>query len=42
MNYHRVCNKSNITGATRGAETAYSSGAPEFSPVFGGVRVVRF
>jgi hypothetical protein len=27
------------TGATSGAETVYSSGAPEFTPVFSGVRV---
>ena len=32
--YHRVCNKSNTTGATSGAETAYPSGAPEFTSGF--------
>ena len=32
--YHRVCNKSNTTGATCGAGTAYTSGAPEFIPDF--------
>jgi hypothetical protein len=30
-----------LTGATSGAGTAYTSGAPEFSPVFSGVRVTR-
>ena len=39
--YHRVCNKSNTTGATCGAETANISGAPEFTPVFRWVRVAR-
>jgi hypothetical protein len=34
MTYHRVCNKSNTTDATSGAETAYTSGAPEFIPGF--------
>jgi hypothetical protein len=29
------------TGATSGAETAYPSGAPEFTPVVTGVRVTR-
>ena len=31
MTYHRVCNKSNTTGSTCGAGTAYTSGAPEFT-----------
>jgi hypothetical protein len=31
MNYHRICNKINTTGATTGAGTAYLSGAPEFN-----------
>jgi hypothetical protein len=39
--YHRVCNKSNTTGATCGTETANISGAPEFTPVFRWVRVAR-
>jgi len=39
MNYHRVCNKSNTTGATSGAGTAYPFGTPEFIPGFNGVRV---
>jgi hypothetical protein len=26
MTYHRICNKSNRTGATDGAESAYHSG----------------
>ena len=34
MNYHRVCNKSNTTGGTSGAGTAYPSWAPEFTPGF--------
>ena len=34
MTYHRVCNKSSTTGATCGAETAYTSGAHEFAPSF--------
>ena len=29
MNYHRVCNKSNTTGATSASRTTYSSGIPE-------------
>ena len=29
------------TGATSGAETAYTSGAPEFTPVVNGMRVTR-
>ena len=40
MTYHRVSNF-NTTGATSGAGTAYHSGAPEFIPVFSGVRVTR-
>ena len=32
--YHRDCNKSNMTGATYGAGTAYPFGAPEFTPGF--------
>ena len=28
-------------GATNGAGTAYPSGAPEFTPVFSGGRVIR-
>jgi hypothetical protein len=37
--YHRFCNKINTTGATSRVGTAYPSGAPEFTPVFSGVRV---
>ena len=33
------CNQINTTGATSGAGTAYPSEAPEFTPVFSGVRV---
>jgi hypothetical protein len=38
MTYHRVCDKSNTTGATCGAGTAYPSGV---HPCFSGVRAVR-
>jgi len=41
MTYHRVCNKSNTTGATCGSGTAYPSEAPEFTPSFSGLRVAR-
>jgi len=41
MTYHWVCNKSNTTGVTSGAGTAYLSGAPEFTPGFSGVRVAQ-
>ena len=34
MTFHRVCKKSNATGATCGGETAYPSAAPEFTPDF--------
>jgi len=34
-----ISNERNATGATGGAETTYSSGAPDFTPVFNGVRV---
>jgi hypothetical protein len=36
-----VCNKSNTTGATCGAGTAYPSGAPEFTHCFSRVRVAQ-
>jgi len=39
MTYHRICNKSNTTGATLGAGTAYPSVEPEFTPVFSVIRV---
>ena len=32
MLYHRVCNKSNNTGATCREGTAHLSGAPEITP----------
>ena len=32
--YYLVCNQVNTTGATSGAETAYLSGVPEFTPGF--------
>ena len=41
MTYHRVCNYSNTTCVTNGAGTANTSGEPEFTPVFIGVRVTR-
>jgi len=34
--YHRVCNYSNMTGATCGAGTAYPSGAAKFTAGFSG------
>jgi hypothetical protein len=34
MTVHRVCNKSNTTGATGGAESANPSRAPDFIPDF--------
>ena len=36
MTYHRVCNKSNTTGGTCVAGTAYPSGTPELTTVFVG------
>jgi hypothetical protein len=39
MTYHRVYNKSNTTGATSGAGTAYLSRANGFAPGFNGVPV---
>jgi hypothetical protein len=39
--YHRVSDKSNTTGATRGAGIDYPSGASKFSFGFNEVRVVR-
>ena len=41
MTYHRVCNKSNTTGATCGAGTDYPCGAVEFTPCFYWLRVTR-
>ena len=40
MNYHVVCKKSNTTGSTGGAETAYPSGESEFTPVLVGFVLV--
>ena len=39
MTYHRVYNRSNTTGATSGAGTAYLSRANAFAPGFNGVPV---
>ena len=39
MTYDRVCNKRKMTGVISGAGTTYPFGAPEFTPVFGGVHV---
>ena len=39
--HHPVYNYSSTTGATSGEGNAYPSGAPEFTPVFGGVLVTR-
>jgi len=41
MTYHRVSNKSNMTGAICTAGTSIPSGAHEFTPVFSGVRIAR-
>ena len=41
MTYHRVCYKSTTTGSGVGTETAYPSGATEFTPDFSWVRVVQ-
>ena len=41
ITYHRVCDKSNTTGATCGAGTAYPSGAPDFTPGFSGACVTQ-
>jgi hypothetical protein len=45
MTYHRDCNKINTTEVTRGTDTPYHFGAPEFtpspSPLFIRVRVTR-
>ena len=41
MTYHRVCDKSNTTGAICGTGTAYPSWAPDFIPVFSGVGIAR-
>jgi len=41
MSYHEVCFYINTTGANSGTETAYPSGALEFTPGFSGVRVTR-
>ena len=34
MTYYQVCNQINTMGASSGAGTAHSSGAPEFTPSF--------
>jgi len=34
MNYHWVCNESDMTGATTGAGAAYASGAPDLTTGF--------
>jgi len=39
--YHPVCDKSNATGATGSAGTAYHSGAHEFTAVFNEVLVTQ-
>jgi len=41
MTYHRICHKSNTMNVTLREGTAYPPGAPEFTPVFSGVRVTR-
>jgi hypothetical protein len=34
ITYHQVCDYVNTTGVASGAETAYTSGTPEFTPSF--------
>jgi hypothetical protein len=41
MTYRQFCGYSNTTGAISGAGTAYPSRAPEFTPIFSGIRVTR-
>jgi hypothetical protein len=41
MTYHRVCDKSNTTGVTSRAVTAYYLGASEFTSGFSGIVVAR-
>jgi len=40
--YHRDCNKSNMTDATSGAETATLPEHPSSPPIFSGVRVTVY
>jgi hypothetical protein len=40
--YYRVCNLINTTGASSGGGNACPSRAPEFTPVFSGIRVAPF
>ena len=42
MTCHRVCNKNNTTGTTCGVAIAYHYVTQKFTPVFSGVRVVRY
>jgi hypothetical protein len=42
MTYHQFFNKNNTTGPISGAGTAFSFGAPEFTPGFSGVRITPF
>jgi len=42
ITYHRVCNKSNTTGATLGAGTVYSSQHLSSPTVFSWVLVARY
>ena len=37
--YHRVCYKSNATGAINGAGVAYPSSVSEFIPCFSGIQI---
>ena len=41
MTYHRICEKSNTTGATNGAGTAYPCESPGFASGFCGFRVAQ-
>ena len=40
MTHHQVCNKSNMTGATSGVDTAYPSGVLEFTLVVMPISIV--
>ena len=41
MTNRQICYKSNTTGATSGVETAYLSGAYEFTPEFVGFMLLN-
>ena len=41
VTYHRLCNRSNTTGANRETGTAYHTGTHELIPGFSGIRVAH-